>query len=37
MGWVWPAILVPIGVFFIGTVIMSVIITSDAMSTWNKK
>jgi uncharacterized integral membrane protein len=37
MGWVWPSILVPIGVFFIGSVIMAIIITSDAMEAKNKQ
>lgn len=37
MGWVWPSILVPIGVFFIGVVLMSIIITSDALDIKNRK
>jgi hypothetical protein len=36
MGWVWPSILVPIGVFFIGAIVMSIIITSDALEAKNK-
>jgi len=37
MGWVWPSILVPIGVFFIGIVLMAIIITSDALEIRNNK
>jgi uncharacterized integral membrane protein len=35
MGWMWPSILVPIGVFFIGAVLMSIIITGDALDIKN--
>ena len=37
MGWVWPSILVPIGVFTIGAIILSIIITSDALEVKNKQ
>ena len=37
MGWVWPSILVPIGVFLIGAIIMSIIITDDALDARNKR
>lgn len=37
MGWVWPSILVPIGVFFIGAIVLSVIITGDALEAKNKQ
>jgi hypothetical protein len=37
MGWVWPSILVPIGVFFIGAIVMSIIITNDALNVKNKQ
>jgi uncharacterized integral membrane protein len=37
LGWMWPSILVPIGVFFIGAVLMAIIITSDALDTKNKQ
>lgn len=37
MGWIWPSILVPIGVFFIGIVWMSIVITNDALATKNKQ
>ena len=31
MGWIWPGILVPIGLFFIGAVVLSIIITGEAL------
>jgi hypothetical protein len=37
MGWVWPSILVPIGVFTIGAIILSIIISSDALESKNKQ
>lgn len=37
MGWVWPGILVPIGIFFIGIVLFSIIITSDALEYKSKQ
>ena len=37
MGWVWPSILVPIGVFLIGAIVLSIIITSDALEVKNKQ
>jgi hypothetical protein len=36
MGWVWPSILVPIGIFTIGIIWLSIVITGDALGTWNK-
>jgi len=37
MGWVWPSILVPIGVFTIGAIILSIIISNDALESKNKQ
>jgi|GEM_PF-7085025 hypothetical protein len=37
MGWVWPSILVPIGVFTIGAIILSIIISSDALESKSKQ
>ena len=31
MGWIWPSILVPIGVFTIGAIVLSIIISGDAL------
>jgi len=37
MGWVWPSILVPIGVFLIGAIWLSIVISSDALEAKNKQ
>ena len=37
MGWVWPSILVPIGVFFIGIVWLAMIISGEALDIKNKQ
>ena len=31
MGYIWPGILVPLGVFLIGAVVLSILITNDAL------
>lgn len=31
MGWIWPSILVPVGVFFLANVWLSAAIASDAL------
>lgn len=37
MGWMWPSILVPIGVFFIGVALFAIIITGEALEIRNKQ
>jgi hypothetical protein len=37
MGWVWPSILVPIGIFTIGIIWLSIAISSDALEAKNKQ
>ena len=37
MGWVWPSILIPIGIFFIGIVWLSMVISGDALNVKNNQ
>lgn len=36
MGWVWPSILIPIALFFIGIVVMSMVISGQALENKNR-
>lgn len=36
MGWVWPGILIPIALFFFGIIVLSGVISGQALENKNK-